>query len=325
MNPPSSPLDLLQLALPVFLVMGAGFALRRTGVLSRQADDSLLGVLMKLFLPCLAFDAIMGNEALTRAGTVLMPPLAGFLLVTTGFAVSWLAARLFLRQGAEARTFSVTAGVPNYGYIPLPLCLALFDRETVGVLFALGLGVEVGMWTAGVAILGARKLSRDTLRLLFNPPLIAVVAALLLNLGGANRLVPAAIDSAWHMLGVCAVPVGLLLTGALLADHTTPGILRSGWTATTLGLIVRLGAMPSVILSAALFLPLDPALRQVLVVQAAMPSAVFPIILTRLHHGDMPTALRVVIGTSLASLITIPLWLAFGLEKLHAALAGVGG
>lgn len=193
------------------------------------------------------------------------------------------------------------------------------------MLFALGLGVEVGMWTAGVAILGGRKISRDTLRLLCNPPLIAVAAALLLNLGGVNSLVPSALDAAWHMLGVCAVPIGLLLTGALLADHATLGVLKTGWSTTALGLAVRLGALPAIMLSAALFLPLDTALRQVLVVQAAMPSAVFPIILTRLHHGDMPTALRVVIGTSLASLVTIPLWLAFGLEKLHAALAGGGG
>ena len=76
----AGPLDLLQLALPVFLVIGAGLFLRRAGILTAQADASMLGMLMKLFLPCLAFDAIMGNEALTRAGTALVPPLAGFLL-----------------------------------------------------------------------------------------------------------------------------------------------------------------------------------------------------------------------------------------------------
>lgn len=325
MSPAPGPLDLLQLALPVFLVIGAGLFLRRAGILTAQADASMLGILMKLFLPCLAFDAIMGNEALTRAGTALLPPLAGFLLVAGGFAMARLAASVFLPSDwAVRRTFAVATGVPNYGYIPLPLCLALFDREAVGVLFALGLGVEVGMWTIGVGLLGGQKPSRRTLRLLFTPPLLAVVAALALNVAGADRLVPAAVDSAWHMLGVCAVPIGLLLTGALLADHATLGVLKTGWSTTALGLAVRLGALPAIILSAALFLPLDTALRQVLVVQAAMPSAVFPIILTRLHHGDMPTALRVVIGTSLASLVTIPLWLAFGLEKLHAALAGGG-
>jgi hypothetical protein len=45
--------------------------------------------------------------------------------------------------------------------------------------------------------------------------------------------------------------------------------------------------------------PLDVALKSVLVIQAATPAAIFPIDVTRAHHGDMPTALQVVLGTSL--------------------------
>jgi predicted permease len=118
------------------------------------------------------------------------------------------------------------------------------------------------------------------------------------------------------MLGVCAVPVGLLVTGAVLADHMRPGMLRSGWDTITLALALRLGLLPVLILSAALFLPLDPALRTVLVVQSAMPSAVFPVVLAKMHDGDMPTALRVVLATSLASLVTIPFWLGWALKFL---------
>ncbi|MFM8716809.1 MAG: hypothetical protein ACKOF3_08520 [Spartobacteria bacterium] len=34
------------------------------------------------------------------------------------------------------------------------------------------------------------------------------------------------------------------------------------------------------------------------------------------HGGDMPTALRVVLATSLASLVTIPFWLGWALKFL---------
>jgi malate permease and related proteins len=60
--------------------------------------------------------------------------------------------------------------------------------------------------------------------------------------------------------------------------------------------------------------PVDVALKSVLVIQAAMPAAIFPIVVTRAHHGDMPTALRVVLGTSVIGLITIPLWIGYGLH-----------
>jgi malate permease and related proteins len=50
------------------------------------------------------------------------------------------------------------------------------------------------------------------------------------------------------------------------------------------------------------------------VVQSAMPAAVFPIVLAKMHGGEMPVALRVVLGTSIPSLITIPLWLGWALR-----------
>jgi hypothetical protein len=52
----------------------------------------------------------------------------------------------------------------------------------------------------------------------------------------------------------------------------------------------------------------------VIVLEAAMPAAVFPIVMARHYGGDAATALRVVFSTSLVSLLTIPLWIRFGLK-----------
>lgn len=305
---------LLQIVLPVFLVIGAGYAMRRTRILTEEADQSLLGVLIKLFVPCLALDVIIGNEALMRPANLVLPPLAGFASVALGLGVSLLAARIFIRDARSRRTFACATGLQNYGYIPLPLCQALFSREVVGVLFAFNLGVEVAMWSIAVATISGHQAGKRWWAPLLTPPILAVVAGIALNFLGADNWIPSSVDTAWHMLGLCAVPLGLLLTGAVLADHATPHVLRSGWPAMLLGIGIRLGILPVLLLLIALAIPVDPALHAVLVVQAAMPSAVFPIVLAKIHDGDMPTALRVVLGTSLVGLVTIPLWLTFGLR-----------
>ena len=62
------------------------------------------------------------------------------------------------------------------------------------------------------------------------------------------------------------------------------------------------------------YLPASVELKRVIVLQAAMPAAVFPIVMSRHYGGHPPTALRVVIGTSLLSLLTIPLWLRLGMK-----------
>lgn len=307
---------LLQIVLPVFLIIGVGYAMRRARILTEEADQSLIGVVVKLFIPCLALDVIIGNEALIRPANLFLPPAMGFLSVAVGLFISRLAAGFFLQGDATRRTFACTAGLQNYGYIPLPLCLALFNRDVVGVLFAFNMGVEVAMWSIAVATVSGRQAGKRWWAPLLNPPIFAVLAGIALNLLGGSRWIPSSITTAWHMLGLCAVPLGLMLTGALLADHATAHVLRKGWSTVLLGIGVRLGILPVILLTLAFFLPFDPALRAVLIVQAAMPSAVFPIVLAKIHDGDMPTALRVVLGTSLAGLVTIPLWLMFGLRLI---------
>lgn len=305
---------LLQLVLPVFLLMAAGFGLRKAKILTAEADQSILGVVIKLLIPCLALDVIVGNPVFDHPRNLLIPPLAGFLTVALGVAVCRLAGWV-LRLGDEKiqRTFAHVAGVQNYSYIPLPLCQAIFDRDTVGMLLAFNLGVEIAFWTIGIAALTGHTRPQDWIKAL-NPPIIAVLCALLLNFLGAGAWTPAAIQTAVHMLGQCAVPLGLTMTGAVLADYANLAALTAGWWKVVLANVLRCGLLPLLIILLTRFLPLDKTLKSVLIVQAAMPAAVFPIVTTKLHQGDMPTALAVVLGTSLVALATIPLWIGFGLR-----------
>jgi predicted permease len=298
--------ELLPLVLPVFLVIGCGYALRRVGIFTEEGDRSLLGILVNLLVPCLALDVIIGNEALQRPANWIFPPLLGFLIPTASYLLCLIVARFRWRDVRKARTFASVAGLQNYGYIALPICLALFGKDVVGVLLAFNMGVDIAMWTLGVALMPKGHSQGDWKKILLSPPIISVALGIAFNALGAGHWVPQAVMSAWHMLGVCAVPVGLIVTGAVLADYMEPRMLRSGWDTILLALVVRLGILPSMILAAGLFLPVDLPLRTVLVVQSAMPSAVFPIVLAKMHGGDMPTALRIVLSTSLAGLITIP-------------------
>ena len=61
------------------------------------------------------------------------------------------------------------------------------------------------------------------------------------------------------------------------------------------GVFLRRAGIPA----AVVFLPLDTGLVQVLVIQAAIASAVSSTSLTRLYHGETPTAPRVVVATQL--------------------------
>jgi predicted permease len=59
------------------------------------------------------------------------------------------------------------------------------------------------------------------------------------------------------------------------------------------------------------YVPGSIELKRVLLIQSAMPAAMFPIILAKRYDGDVICALQVAIATTLVSLVTIPLWIPF--------------
>ncbi|MBX3745753.1 MAG: AEC family transporter [Verrucomicrobiae bacterium] len=309
----SDTLVLLNAILPVLGLIGVGGGIRRMKWLTPEADASLVRMVVNLLTPCLIADTILGNPVFGRVGNVVLPPLLGFGTTVLGIGLGWWAGRRL--EEKERRTFALTAGICNYGYIPLPLAQVLFSAGTVGVLFVQNIGVELAMWLVGLSVLSGRSW-RGGWRHLLNPPVFAIIGTLALNAVLSREAVPAPILQAVHLLGRCAIPLGLMLIGATLAD-LLPGMGESvRWRVVLLACGVRLIGVPVMMLGLAWWIPASREVREVLLLHAAMPAAVFPIIMARHYGGDAGTALRVVVGTSLASAVTIPFWLKAGMVLL---------
>lgn len=308
---------ILSAILPVFLVIATGFLFHRRGWLSEETETGMMRLGMNLLVPCLVLSLVPGNSALEKLSTTAWSIGLGFLLVLGGFLVSWLVGLACgMRIGSGLRTFAISAGIQNYGFIALPLLVGLFPGNAgpAGLAFIFGIGVEMAMWTAGLAILTGKA----GLRALVNGPFLSVIAALVLNYTGAYRLVPEVVHTSMEMLGRCAVPMSIFMIGATMGRFFRDGIfvdvLRVGIAST----VARLGLHGALILAAALLLPVPEDLRRLLVVQAAMPAAVFPIVLARLFGGQPQVAIQVVMVTSFLSLVSAPFVIAWGLERLGA-------
>jgi malate permease and related proteins len=218
------------------------------------------------------------------------------------------------------RTFAVTVGIYNYSYVPLPLALLLFGDKTAGVLFIHNVGGELAMWTLGVMLFTGAGAGRDW-RKIVNAPVVAIILALLLNGFGLNAYLPKAVLTGIQWLGACAVPMALVLIGAVVADLLREFRSEWGWRVIGTAVLLRIGLLPILFLLLARYLPASLELKRVIVLESAMPAALFPILMSRHYGGDPRTALRVVIGTSAVALVTIPMWIHFGLK--FAGLSGM--
>jgi predicted permease len=304
----------VQIVAPVFAIMALGYGARKRGILTAEADRSLTRVVVMILAPCLSLHVIIGNKALMDFHNLVLPPLLGIASVSLGIAISHVAARVFRIGEKHRRTFVYTTCLQNYGYIPIPLCFALFknDYATQGVLFAFILGVEISFWSIALWQLTGHS-RKNGWKGAINPPAVAIVAAIILNICHAGEWMPGAIKNTYDILSSCAVPMALLLSGALIADNLTAQSFAGRGHTILASTAARIFVVPALLIVIAKFAPFDPALKNVIVLQAAMPAAVFPIVVTKVHHGDLPTALQVVLGTSLVGLVTIPWWLGFGL------------
>ncbi len=309
----------LNAVIPVFGITGIGVLLQRLKWISESADQALMRLTINVLMPGLIFDSVLRNQALRKPGTLFLAIGLGFGTITLGLLVCWL-----FRKAADPknetvqRTFTFCTAIFNYGYVPLPLAIFLFPHypETVGVLLVFGVGVDLCIWTLGVLVLTGHPL-RDGWRKLLSAPLVAITIALMLNLTGVSDHIPAAILNLAKMLGQAAFPVAILLIGAVIGRYLGEFGTFSGWRVFAWACALRLVLLPCAFLALARWLPCGPELKAILVLEAAMPGGMFPIVITRHYGGDTPTALRVVLGTSLVGLLSIPFWVRLGIQFVN--------
>jgi malate permease and related proteins len=303
---------ILYAVLPVYLTMVVGAGARRFKLLPAESDAGLMRVSVNLLFPCLIFERIVGNEAVMDPLRVLLAAGLGFGLVALGIFIAYHTAPLLgLRVGQGRRTFAMSVGMQNYGFVAIPVLGALFPgKETLGVMFTFTLGVELAVWLIGVGILTG--VSRSPWRAAINAPVLTILASLMTNFLGLHPYVPAPIHTLLNNLGNCSVPLSVLLIGASIFDLW--GKEPINWPVAIASPILRLLVLPMSFLACAVWLPLSLELQRVLIVQAAMPAAVFGIVLARMYGGHTATAVQVILATTVASLLATPWLISLGVR-----------
>lgn len=309
---------ILTAVIPIFLIILLGYGARRIQLFSEAAEYSLMRVITQLLYPCLILSFVIGNPALDGPQGVVIPPLIGFLATVAGFGLSLLAIRLIgVKDTQRGRTFAFCTGLANYGYFPIPIVAQLFDRETMGILLVHNIGVEIALWSVGVAYLMGRGSQKALWLRVFNPPVIALMLALGINFLELDPHIPVYCLETFDLLGQCAIPLGLLLIGASFHALIKSDGLDTAPSIPILAVALRLGLFPLLYLGLIQLNLFSQALNQVLIIQAAMPCAVFPIVLTRLYNGATTIAFKVVLTTTLIGCLTTPLWIHFGMRLIE--------
>ena len=282
--------QLSAVVLPVLLVAGIGFTWARIG---RRFDSVFITDLAtNIGTPCLVAHSLTSLEIdpalLAEMGIAVLTAVAGFL--TLGFIVLRVM-KLSINSYLPALTF------PNTGNMGLPLALFAFGEQGLALAVVYFSCTVTLQFTLGIS-LSAGNLSLS--RLVRTPTIYAVLISIILLALGIK--LPAWIDNTIGVLGGITIPMMLLTLGVSLAQLKVNALGRN-----LLLSCVRLAGGFLIALAVAYLYDLPPRAAGVLIIQSAMPVAVFNFLFAQYYgraHADV--AAMVVISTAL-SFITLPL------------------
>lgn len=283
---------ILEILLPVFAVVGVGYAYGRTARPDTAAANQMN---MDVFVPALILSALTSKDF--DLGANLWLVLGGVGVVVGSGLLAWPVARL-LR--ADARTFVPPMMFNNCGNMGLPLALLAFGEANLPSSVALFVTSNLLHFT-----LGTYLVRRDAHygHLLRSPMVLATVLGA--GLSAARVSLPQVVSLPLGMLGAIAVPLMLFTLGVRMT--TTP---LGSWKIGIAGAIVR----PLVGLAVAL--PLGPVLGlegtrlAQLLLFASLPPAVLNFLLAEQYRQEPEKVASIVLVGNLASLVFVGIGLA---------------
>jgi predicted permease len=286
--------ELFGILAPTFLCAFSGWIWVRSG---RSFDRKMLGDLISVVgAPCLIFSSLVSLEV-TPGAMLQMAVAAGCSYVVSGF----LGFGILRALKIPPQTFLAPLIFGNQGNMGVPLCLFAFgvEGQALGlVFFAIGASLQ---FSVGLFIWSGRF---DLMELVRNPIGLSAIAAAITI--GFELPVPEVVTKTTGLLGGFAIPIMLLALGAAIAEVKVTDLHRSFGIA-----VLRLATGLAIGFGLADWMGFSGIARGVLILQCAMPVAVFNYLLAQRYERAPEQVASIVVVSTLLTAAALPLLLPF--------------
>lgn len=276
-------------------------------------DDKSRGLLAKLVtqvaLPCYMLYTI--TQRFTAADLLIMLPALRFpalsMVILLGIATA--VARIFaVRQDRRGLFISMFFN-SNTIFVGLPINQALFGDASIPYVLIYYMCNTTFFWTLGTYLIqrdgkGEAQFDLKTsLKKVFSPPLMGFLLGLVMVM--LQIKLPAFLASDLQYLGNLTTPLSMIFIG-LSVSHVGVKQLVLGKDQLLI-LLGRFLVAPLLMASIVYWLPLPSLMKQVFIIQSAMPVMTNAPVVARLYGADSDYAAVMVTETTLATMVVIPI------------------
>lgn len=303
---------LLDVVLPVFLVLGAGYVATRVKLFKDSAIDGLIIFTQNFAIPCLLFRATMNLDLQTNLDWRML--LSFYVGGTAAFVLGILGARyIFNRRPGEAVSIAFGATYSNTVMLGLPIMERAYGPEALAPNFAIValhapvfylLGITVMEVTRADGRSMAATSALITKSLFKNALMIGIGLGLIANLTGFRP--PTQFMDAIELVISAALPTAIFALGGVLTRYKIRDQLGQVAMIGVLSLFVHPGI--AYVLSVHIF-DLPAGLVRAAVLTAAMAPGVNAYIFASMYNRATGVTSSSVLLLTMASIVTVTFWL----------------
>ena len=280
------------------------------GLTAEQTRLVLTQVVFYILLPALVLSALWRVEIGKQ--TLYIALISGASILFSGGSL-WGLLHFFRLSNKQAGALILAASIPNVTYLGLPILESTFGSfgRSIAIQFDL-FGCEPWLFTLGILVAQhygeTKQAQKENLFLsLFKiPPIWAAIVAVTLNINHIE--IPSSLDNILSLLTPAVAPLMLLSLGMGLQWQSLhwrnlPKIMPV--------LLFKMLLMPLFALAIAWQLGMTGDFLSASIMEVAMPSMMFGIVLCDRYKLDSSLYAMTVTVSTVLSLLTLPLWYEF--------------
>lgn len=281
-------------------------------------DSDVAGLFSKLVvnvsLPLLMFYNIVSNFDSTKLSHLASGLIIPFLSIGICYLIGILASKALKIDEKHKGTFESMFFASNAIFIGLPVNLALFGENSIPYVLLYYIANTLFFWSLGAYCISkdgmekgtVKMFSFDTVKRIFSPPLFGFMAAIIIIL--LKIYVPKFILDSCMYIGNLTTPLSMFYIGITMYSVKFREIkLNKDVLGVFLG---RFIVSPLVVFLLSFYFPVNPLMKNVFIIQSAMPVVTSTAIVARLYNADNKYAAVMTVVTTVASILFIPIYMA---------------
>jgi len=224
-----STYDIIKRILFVVLLIGSGILAKKLKLVSDASEKDLSLLSVDFIWPALIFSSIISTLNADDILSNLPLPLLSVFIHLIGFLIGFILCRLAGYNGERKKMFLFHTTMNNFLTMALPIILFFLPQKGTALLAVANLGSIIIMWTLAAGILTGSRSVRQTLRSVFSPAMLAIIAGVTIVLLDVGKFIPGVVMDCISEIGKPTLFLGLFIAGLRVYKLGRKALRFNGW------------------------------------------------------------------------------------------------